>query len=150
MAGRRGQDHTFQASVIRASVPVPERSQDGLLLGFIDNWEEATVKAEGRPADHQVDLLPANGPAISLISPPVRLVPRDRWLSFSVPDDFKLIFVESGTITVRLGASGAAPIDVAARVGDLSAGEGYRLYGLVFEGVEDPDAHRKLVDTLSA
>jgi len=143
--------YTFQASVIRAGVPVPERSQDGLLLGFIDNWEEATVKDAGRPNDHQVDLLPANGPAISLISPPVRLVDLAiDGLSFSVPDDFKLIFVESGTITVRLGASGAAPIDVAARVGDLSAGEGYRLYGLVFEGVEDPDAHRKLVDTLSA
>ena len=70
-------------------------------------------------------------------------------LSFSVPDDFKLIFVESGTITVRLGAAGTEPIDVAARVGDLSAGEGYRLYGLYFEGVEDPESHRKLVDTLA-
>jgi hypothetical protein len=143
--------YTFQASVIRAGVPVPERSQDGLLLGFIDNWAEAEAKEEERPAGHQVDLLPANGPAISLIAPPVRLVDLAiDGLSFSVPDDFKLIFVESGTITVRLGASGAAPVDVSARVGDLSAGEGYRLYGLVFEGVEDPEAHRQLVDTLSA
>ena len=142
--------YTFQASVIRAGVPVPERSQDGLLLGFIDNWAENSGRDGGRPAEHQVELLPANGPAISLLSPPFRLVELAiDGLSFTVPDDFKLIFVESGSITVRLGLVGTDPIEIAARVGDLSAGEGYRLYGLQFEGVEDPEAHRKLVDTLA-
>jgi len=142
--------YTFQASVIRAGVPVPERSQDGLLLGFIDNWSEALERQKDHSADHRVDLVPANGPAISLLNPPVRLVDLAiDGLSFSVPDDFKLIFVESGSITVRLGAAGAEAIEVAARVGDLSAGEGYRLYGLQFEGVEDPEVHRKIVDALA-
>jgi hypothetical protein len=139
--------YRFQASVIRVGVPVPGRGQDGLLLGFIDNWAEA--EARGGDGDHQVDLLPANGPAISLLKAPVRLVDLAiDGLSFSVPDDFKLIFVESGAITVRLGAGGTEPIEVAARVGDLSAGEGYRLYGLYFEGVEDPEKHRDLVERL--
>ena len=139
--------YRFQASVIRSGVPVPGRGQDGLLLGFIDNWAEA--EARGGSGDHQVELLPANGPAISLLKAPVRLVDLAiDGLSFSVPDDFKLIFVESGAITVRLGAGGIEPIEVLARVGDLSAGEGYRLYGLYFEGVEDPEKHRDLVERL--
>lgn len=145
-----GKHYTFQASVIRSGVPVPERSQDGLLLGFIDNWTESQGEGGARTGDHRVDLIPANGPAISLLSPPVRLVELAiDGLSFSVPDDFKLIFVESGAITIRLGVSGTNPIEVAARVGDLSAGEGYRLYGLQFEGVEDPESHRTLIDALA-
>ncbi len=141
--------YTFEASVIRTGVPVPERSQSGLLLGFIDGWVEAEERNQEHPVDHRVDLIPSNGAAISLLSDPVRLVDLAiDGLSFSVPDDFKLIFVESGTITVRLGATGEQPMDVAARVGDLAAGEGYRLYGLVFEGVEDPESHRRLINAL--
>jgi len=143
--------YTFQASVIRAGVPVPERSQDGLLLGFIDNWSESESRSATAQTSttHVVELVPSNGPAISLLVPPVRLVDLAiDGLSFSVPDDFKLIFVESGSITVRLGAVGSEPIEVHARVGDLSAGEGYRLYGLYFEGVEDPDQHRELIEAI--
>jgi hypothetical protein len=146
--------YTFQASVIRAGVPVPERNQDGLLLGFIDNWAESEARsaAVNNPVgqSHVVELVPSNGPAISLLEAPVRLVDLAiDGLSFSVPDDFKLIFVESGSITVRLGAVGKSPIEVHARVGDLSAGEGYRLYGLYFEGVEDPEQHRELIDAIA-
>ncbi len=144
--------YTFHASVIRSGVPVPERSQDGLLLGFIDNWTTAESKGTTRtvPTGHKVELVPANGPAISLLDDPVRLVELAiDGLSFSVPDDFKLIFVESGAITVRLAVPGVQAVDIQARVGDLSAGEGYRLYGLYFEGVDDGDRHRSLVDQLN-
>ena len=143
--------YTFHASVIRSGVPVPERSQDGLLLGFIDNWTVSDTDAQSHsPAGHVVELVPATGPAISLLDDPVRLVELAiDGLSFSVPDDFKLIFVESGSITVRLAVSGVAPVDIQARVGDLSAGEGYRLYGLYFEGVVDGERHRSLVDKLA-
>jgi len=142
--------YTFHASVIRSGVPVPERSQDGLLLGFIDNWTVSDSDTEVRTQGHTVELVPINGPAISLLDAPVRLVELAiDGLSFSVPDEFKLIFVESGAITVRLGVQGTQPVDIQARVGDLSAGEGYRLYGLYFEGVEDADRHRSLVDELS-
>ena len=140
--------YTFQASVIRSGVPVPERNQDGLLLGFIDNWTESASESSGK-AGYVVELVPANGPAISLLEAPVRLVERViDGLSFTVPDDFKLIFVESGTVTVRIEVPGSESLNIHARVGALSAGEGYRLYGLEFEKVEDPDAHRKVVDQL--
>jgi hypothetical protein len=142
--------YTFHASVIRSGVPVPERSQDGLLLGFIDNWTISDSDTEERTQGHTVELVPINGPAISLLDAPVRLVELAiDGLSFSVPDEFKLIFVESGAITVRLGVQGTQPVDIQARVGDLSAGEGYRLYGLYFEGVEDAERHRSLVDELT-
>ena len=143
--------YTFHASVIRSGVPVPERSQDGLLLGFIDNWTVSDTDSQSQsPTGHVVELVPATGPAISLLKDPVRLVELAiDGLSFSVPDDFKLIFVESGSITVRLAVSGVEPVDIQARVGDLSAGEGYRLYGLYFEGVGDGERHRSLVDQLS-
>jgi hypothetical protein len=141
--------YTFQASVIRAGVPVPERNQEGLLLGFIDNWGEAESRNPEQNVNHCVELVPASGPAISLLGEPVRLVDLAiDGLSFSVPDDFKLIFVQSGEITVRLGSKGTDAIEVRARVNDLSAGEGYRLYGLHFEGVEDPDRHRELVEAI--
>jgi len=145
--------YTFQASVIRAGVPVPERSQNGLLLGFIDNWAESESRAlDATPevvSNQTVELVPSNGPAISLLEAPVRLVDLAiDGLSFSVPDDFKLIFVESGSITIRMGLAGASAVEVHGRVADLSAGEGYRLYGLRFEGVDDPERLRHLIDAI--
>jgi len=141
--------YTFEASVIRAGVPVPDRSQDGVLLGFISGWSEA--KPESPSADGRlVELIPPNGPAISLLEPPAQIVELAvDGLSFTVPDSFKLIFVESGTVIVRLGVSGQEAQDVRARVGDLAAGEGYRIYGLRFEQVEDPTAHQEIVAALS-
>jgi len=148
--GFEGRHYTFAASVIRAGVPVPDRSQDGLLLGFISDWKEA--RADATTTDGRlVELIPPNGPAISLMAPPAQLVDLAvDGLSFTVPDGFKLIFVESGTVTVRLGVPGREAMDVEARVGDLAAGEGYRLYGLRFEKVEDPTAHQEIVAALGA
>jgi hypothetical protein len=148
--GLEGRHYTFEASVIRAGVPVPDRSQDGLLLGFIDGWKEATADATTTNG-HLVELIPPNGPAISLMSPPAVLVELAvDGLSFTVPEGFKLIFVESGTVMVRLGIPGREAMDVEARVGALSAGEGYRLYGLRFERVEDPKAHQEIVAAIGA
>ena len=146
--GIDGRYYTFEASVIRAGAPVPDRTQDGVLLGFINEWSEAL--AEAPSADGRlVELIPPNGPAISLLQPPAQVVELAvDGLSFTVPNSFKLIFVESGSVTVRLGVSGLEAMDVCARVGDLSAGEGYRLYGLRFEQVEDPTAHQEIVAAL--
>lgn len=148
--GFEGRHYTFAASVIRAGVPVPDRSQNGLLLGFIDDWKEAKPDAASTNG-HMVELVPPNGPAISLMEPPAQLVELVvDGLSFTVPDGFKLIFVESGTVTVRLSVPGREAVDIEARVGDLAAGEGYRLYGLRFEKVDDPTAHQEMVAALSA
>jgi hypothetical protein len=146
--GVDGKNYTFEASVIRAGAPIPDRSQNGILLGFINGWAEAqpiAPSADGR----LVELIPHNGPSISLLEPPAQVVELAvDGLSFTVPDSFKLIFVESGSVTVRLGIRGKEAMDVVARVGEVVTGEGYRLYGLRFEQVEDPVAHQEIVAAL--
>ncbi|MCB9777727.1 MAG: hypothetical protein H6742_04115 [Alphaproteobacteria bacterium] len=143
-----GRACSFEASVIRAGVPVPDRSQDGVLLGFIDRWQEG---GDGPVAlsDCTVELLPPNGPAVSLLAPPARVVDVTlRELAFTVPASFPLVFVREGTVRVRLGLPGRAPVSLSARVRTLSPGEGYLLYGLHFESVDDPDALRDVVEGL--
>lgn len=141
---------TFEASVIRTGVPLPDRSQDGLLLGFIDRWSEGT--AEARVArDRQLELLLPSGPPVSLLSPPASLVELTlAGLAFTMPSSFKLIFVENGAVGVRLAAPGLPPTELSARVETLAPGEGYLLYGLRFEGVSDAEAHRRAVEALLA
>jgi hypothetical protein len=65
--------YTFEASVIRAGVPVPDRSQDGLLLGFIDRWTEGTDGAAKTDERAMLELQPPNGAPISLLAAPARL-----------------------------------------------------------------------------
>ena len=143
-----GQHYTFEASVIRVGVPVPDRTQDGLLIGFIDRWTEgeAGQAAEGR----LIEILPPSGPSISLIKPPLRVVELTvAGLSFVVPLSFKLIFVQSGAVRVRLGAPGTAVEEITAEVRTLTQGEDYLLYYLQLQEVSDPDLHRVIIDALS-
>lgn len=141
---------TFEASVIRVGVPVPDRSQDGLLLGFIDRFAEGPAQAPAS-VGRQVQLLPPAGPPISLLEPPAALVDLAiDGLAFTVPSSYKLVFVENGTVGLRLGAPGLAPVEVHARVQTLAPGDGYLLYGLLFEDIGDADAHRRVVDALKA
>ncbi len=142
-----GQPYTFEASVIRVGVPVPDRTQDGLLVGFIDHWVEgdAAESAEGRV----VEILPPSGPSISLLTAPMRLVEITvSGLSFVVPLDFKLIFVESGALRVRLGTPSTGTEEVSAKVRSLAQGEDYILYHLQLSEVSDPDLHRIIIDAL--
>ena len=142
--------YTFEASVIRVGVPVPDRSQDGLLLGFIDRWTEGA--AAPRPVQGRIiEIVPPNGPAVSLLTPPALVVDLVQdGVAFTVPADFKLIFVENGTVGVRLGAPGLPLVEVSARVQTLAPGEGYLLYGLRFEGVGDADQYRQVIEALRA
>lgn len=141
---------TFEASVIRVGVPVPDRSQDGLLLGFIDRFTEGPARGPVS-TDRLVQLLPPAGPPISLLSPPAALVDLAiDGLAFTVPSTYKLVFVENGTVGVRLGAPGLPPTEVHARVVTLAPGDGYLLYGLIFEDIDDAEAHRRVVDALKA
>lgn len=141
-----GQPYTFEASVIRVGVPVPDRTQDGLLVGFIDRWTEGETEAvEGKI----VEIVPPSGPSISLLSPPMRLVEITvSGLSFVVPLDFKLIFVESGALQVRLGMSATGTEEISATVRSLAQGEDYILYHLQLSEVQDPDRHRIIIDAL--
>lgn len=141
-----GSPYTFEASVIRVGVPVPDRTQDGLLVGFIDHWVEGDAETvEGRV----VEIVPPSGPAISLLSAPMRLVEITvSGLSFVVPLDFKLIFVESGALRVRLGMPSTGTEEISAKVRSLAQGEDYILYHLQLSEVSDPDLHRIIIDAL--
>lgn len=142
-----GQPYTFEASVIRVGVPVPDRTQDGLLVGFIDRWIEGEVAAA--TSGKVVEILPPSGPSISLLEPPMRLVEVTvSGLSFVVPLDFKLIFVESGALRVRLGTPSAGTEEISARVRSLAQGEDYILYHLELDEVADADLHRIIIDGL--
>jgi hypothetical protein len=146
-----GRAWTFEASVIRAGVPVPDRSQDGILLGFLDRFSEGGPQVEGGQTGRLLELVPPNGPAISLLTAPARLVYLAMdGAAFTMPASFKLVWVQAGKVRVRLGAAGLPPISVSARVRYLSPEESYLLYDLHFEDVEDPDAHRRIVEALSS
>lgn len=138
-----GQAYTFEASVLRAGVPVPDRSQEGVLLGFLDGWK----KAERHGGALQLDVVPHNGRPISLVDGAARLVELDpgEW-TVTAPTDFNLIFVEGGTVRLRLGLPDRAPMEVGARVRTLSRGDGHLLYRLRIEAVEDGERYREIVD----
>jgi hypothetical protein len=142
-----GQPYTFEASVLRTGAPVPDRSQDGVLLGFLDGWRRADRVAGALV----LELLPPNGGPVSLLSGAARLVDLGpaEW-SFSAPSDFALVFVEHGAVRLRLGLPDRAPMEVGARVGALSRGDGHLLYGLRIEQVEDGERYRDLVAGIRA
>lgn len=142
-----GRPFTFEASVLRVGVPVPDRSQDGVLLGFIDGF---------RPADRDaaalvLEVLPPNGRPVSLVGGAARLVDLapDEW-TVSTPLDFPIVFVEQGEVRLRLGVPERAPVEVGARVGALSRGQGHLLYSLRIVQVPDGDRYRALVAEVRA
>jgi hypothetical protein len=138
-----GQPWTFEASVLRNGVPVPDRSQEGVLLGFLDGWRRADRVA----GSLVLEVLPHNGRAVSLVEGSARLVDLSpaEW-TVTAPVDFNLIFVEQGTVRLRLGLPDRAPMEVGARVGTLSRGDGHLLYRLRIEAVEDAERYGALVD----
>ncbi len=143
-----GRPYSFHASVVRAGVPVPDRSQDGVMLGYIDRWVEGDPDQQSL-ADCTVQVLLPNGPPVSLLAPPARIVDvSTQELAFSVPASFTLIFVQAGSVRVRLGLPGRPPVELVARVHTLAPGEGSILYGLHFEQVDDADQLREIVEGL--
>lgn len=137
-----GQPWTFEASVLRAGVPVPDRSQGGILLGFVDGFR----KADRVGGAVRLEALPATGGPVSLVEGAVRIVdlhPQE-W-TVSAPNDFRLVFAHGGTIRLRLGLPDRAPMEVDARVSTLSRGDGHLLYGLSIEAVEDGERYREIV-----
>lgn len=138
-----GQSWTFEASVLRSGVSVPDRSQQGLLLGFMDGWR----RADRQGGTITLEVLPHNGRAVSLIDGAARVVdfsPAE--LTLTAPTDFHLIFVEQGAVRLRLGLPDRAPMEVGARVIGLTRGRGHLLYRLSIEAVEDGPRYRELVD----
>ncbi|MBN1335888.1 MAG: hypothetical protein JXB39_08010 [Deltaproteobacteria bacterium] len=147
-----GTSYTFEASVIRAGVPVPDRSQHGFLLGFLDGWTtgEAPPLHTARESEG-LDLLviPPNGPGVSLLAGPARLLEVSvNGVTFTLPKDHKLVFVEGGSTRLRFVVPGEDPEEVDARVSTLVSGEGCLIYTVSVSGVRDPEPHRRMVAAL--
>lgn len=142
-----GKAYTFEASVLRAGVPVPDRSQEGLLLGFVDGWR----RAERHEGALVLDVVPHNGRPVSLVDGAARVVEiaPTEW-TITAPTDFNLIFAEGGKVRLRLGLPDRAPMEVGARVGALSRVDGHLLYRLAIEGVEDAERYGAIVDGIRA
>ncbi len=138
-----GVSYTFEASVLRAGVTVPDRSQDGVLLGFLDGWR----RAERVPGTLVLEVLPPNGGPVSLIHGEARVVDvaPGEW-TVTAPLDFRLVLVEHGQVRLRIGLPDRAPMELGARVATLSRGESHLLYALKIEQVEDAGRYRDLVD----
>lgn len=145
-----GRSYSFEASVVRVGVPVPDRSAHGVLLGFIDGFTEGAAASPGADSGRSFCLLPPSGGAISLLDRPAQVVHVGvSSASFTLPADFKLVFVQSGRLQVEVATPGAPPARALATVRALSPGEGYLLYDLHFVEVEDPQAWREAVEALA-
>ena len=140
-----GVPYRFEASVLRAGVPVPDRSQNGVLLGFLDGFQRADHAAGALV----LEAVPPNGSPISLMDGEARMVDlsASEW-TVSTPSHFTLVFVENGLIRLRLGVPDQPPMEVRARVHRLAHADGHLPYALQVEGVADPGRYQELVDTL--
>lgn len=147
-----GRTYGFEACVLRIGVPVPDRSQDGLMLGYIDRWvEEAATPAAPTAELARVELLPPNGPAVSLLAAPAHLLdlgPRE--LSFTLPGAYPLVFPTQSRVRLRLGIEGGPQVELMSRVRSLSPGDGAILYSLELCEVDDAVALLSVLGRIEA
>ncbi len=140
---------TFSANVLRVRVPVSDRSQEGVLLGYIDRFQKEST-AETSAGGRRLDLLPAAGRGVSLLKPPAHLVQLGMdGLTFTLPMASKLVFVENGEMQVVLADKSAGTCAARARVRGLTTVEGALLYDLAWVDVDDADRLRVLVRVLA-
>ena len=138
---------SFEASVLRAGVPVPDRSQDGLMLGFIDGWrsEEPVPNQEGSTV---LEILPPNGRGLNLLAGESRLVEIAAGeMAFAVPQEVALKFVEGAGFQVHY-KEGAISHRISGTIRKLAPGEGHFLYALKFDAVDNEKAHLEAVESL--
>lgn len=137
-----GKAYTFEASILRLGVPVPDRSQAGVLLGFVDGFRPA----EGEASTLVLEALTPGGGSVPLHAEDVRIVDlqANEWTVAS-PVASRTVFVEGGALRLRLGAPGRPPMEVGAVVRELSRTSGHLLYRLSIEQVDDASAYRELL-----
>ncbi len=144
-----GKPFTFSCSVLRVGVPVPDRSQAGLMLGFVDGFEEASAREV--QAGLALTILPPSGRGLELLESDVRVVDlRAEELSFAVPRSETLKFLEGGEVRVRFTRPGRAEHLVAGEVTRLAPGEGHYLYCVRFSGVADPSKHLQVLQDFAS
>jgi len=142
---------TFEASVLRAGVPVPDRSQHGLMLGFIDGFQLGEVPGQEQAASQgaAITVLPPMGRGIQLLGGDSRVVELTVVeLTFTVPVSEPLKFVEGGRVRVRFEQTELGQHIATGTVRQLSPGEGWMLYGVRFDEVEDMDGHLRMIESM--
>ena len=136
---------SFDASVLRCGVPVPDRSAAGLLLGFIDAFTDGAPATSTEGPALALEILPPNGRGVDLFGEGCRVLDLGvDELTFSVSRDEALKFVEGGRIRVRFRGVGDDLV-ATGRVHALSSTDGHYLYGVTFEEVAE-----RHVDVLEA
>ena len=135
--------YTFDASVVRTSVPVSDRTESGVMLGFIDRLEIATRTSGGLI----LEALPPTGGPVSLLGGSVQVVDLEPQVwTVTTPSDAALIFVEGGSLRLRIAVPDAPPMELTARVRRLTHGSGHLLYALAIQDVEDAVRYADLLD----
>ncbi len=138
----RERSWTFDASVLRLGVPVPDRSQNGVLLGFIDHWRPAGAQP---PSGLSVEVAGPSGSGIDLSGPRARLLELQvDQLVFVVDEDEPLRFVREGGVVLRF-RHGERVHGGRGRVVGLERSEGGILYTVTVDEVDDGAAHREFV-----
>jgi len=141
---------SFEASVLRVGVPVPDRSQNGLLLGFIDGWRDSGAEVAAEP-DVGLVIVPPNGRGLALVGGSAQIVELGvAGLSFTTPSSEALKFVEDGTVRLRFERRDHDPHWVVGVVRSLTSGEGHYLYAVRFTEQGDETAHLQAIEALLA
>ncbi len=143
---------SFEASVLRAGVPVPDRSQHGLLLGFIDGFSggvSAPETAAPETPAARLRVVPPNGRGLELVGGEARLVEvAVDHVSFTVPSAETLKFVEGGSVRLRFEVPGQPEHWALGTVRRLAPGEGHYLYAVAFTEQGDEQAHLQAIEAL--
>ena len=143
-----GTAYTFSCSVLRVGVPVPDRSQAGLMLGFVDGFEQADAREV--QAGMGITILPPTGRGLELLEGEVRVVElRAEELSFAVPRTETLKFLQGGEVRVRFTRPGRAEHLLSGEVTRLAPGEGHYLYSVRFTGVADASKHLQVLQAFA-
>ncbi len=140
-----GNTYTFEASTIRAGVPVPDRSQDGYLLGFLDNFKMGEPRGQASTGPELL-VMPPRGAGVSITGDPGRLVELTTdTLTFMLPADHTLVFVKGGAVRLHFHVPGVPQHEVDARIVDMVPGESHLLYSVKIEAIDDAEAHRRIL-----
>ena len=113
------------------------------MLGFIDRLENATRTSGGLI----LEALPPTGGPVSLLGGSVQVVDLEPQVwTVTTPSDAALIFVEGGSLRLRIALPDAPPMELTARVRRLTHGSGHLLYALAIQDVEDAVRYADLLD----
>lgn len=143
-----GIPYTFEASIIRTHLPVPDRSQIGYLLGFIDEWTRGDSASNG---EHGIDIkiFPPNGPGISLVHGPGRIMELLlNNIGFTLPTAYTLVFIEGSKCKLKFIMPGEDSIEVEGKIVSRTPSESHSLYHLTIEGVERIESYRRVNSAL--